>query len=239
MPLSLPTEFQPHPLLKAKVYHIGEVSRVHGIKGHLYIRLFHNHEDSEDKMLWLPLVQKLYFSQKPLSASLGEEKEEIEAYSFPLKTFRPFQKGFLAVLQEVQNRDEAEFFRGFQVHISKSDLQSKNKNKGQRREAPFWMELTDFHLAHAGKKWKAPIVGLSSNGAQILLKVAKEGRKGKEGEEREEEMLIPFVKEWLVKLDNKRKILFFHLPEGIEDLNKSQPPIRKEKAKKRKKKKSN
>ena len=176
---------------------MGEVCRAHGIKGHLYIRLFH------EGRAWLPLVQKLHFTSEP-----SLEGKLLHTYSFFLKTFRPFQKGFLAVLQEIQTRNEATFFRGFQVYMSKVDLQKKRKKEG---DMPFWVELTDFHLAHVEKKWEAPIVGILSHGKQLFLRVARKG---------EEEILIPFVKEWLVKRDDEKKILFFRLPEGIEDLNK-------------------
>ena len=171
---------------------MGEVCRAHGIKGYLYIRLFHEDRD------WLPLVQKLYFS-------LSLEGNLLHAYRFSLKKFRPFQKGFLAVLPEIQTRDEATVFRGFGVYISKVDLQKKKK-----AEELFWMELTDFHLVSIEKKWKAPIVGIFNNGEQLLLRVLKKEKK---------EMLIPFVKEWIVKIDQEKKVLFFHLPKGIEDLN--------------------
>ena len=124
------------PSARENFFCVGQVCRAHGLKGELYIKL--PLKDSS----WLPLVQQLHFT-----SSL---KEEPTASLF-LKAFRPFQKGFLAVLEGLENRSEAESFCHLQVLVTKSDLQRRKRKK---KEMPFLVELMDFHLVHAEKNGK-------------------------------------------------------------------------------------
>jgi 16S rRNA processing protein RimM len=71
-------------------------------------------------------------------------------------------------------------------------------------------QLTDYNVVDKTAGELGQITDLIESTEQALLQVDHNG----------DEILIPFVEDFIVKIDKRKKILYLNLPEGLIDLNK-------------------
>ncbi|MBL7921049.1 MAG: 16S rRNA processing protein RimM [Bacteroidia bacterium] len=115
-----------------------------------------------------------------------------------IKTFSENNNGFIIELEDVDAIEKAKTFIGKQVHIS-ADLIDE-------AEADFdWIgyEIIDKTYGSLGE-----VFSTSDNGQQVLVTVKF----------KEKEVILPLVDDFIEKIDETEKKLFFSAPEGLIDV---------------------
>ena len=103
----------------------------------------------------------------------------------------------------LNDRTQAEKWLGAEVFISEELL------KSEVGESVYLRELLGFKV-FVGEKEVGAVIDFDSNGSQDLLVVESLDKK---------KILIPLVKEFIVKIDNTKKIISMDLPEGLLEVN--------------------
>lgn len=173
---------------------VGKVRDAHGLKGELFIVLFAKKADWSEGLKQLTLLQKQKVIQNSDKPEAWEEFRRI----FTVKRIKPHKLGLIVKVDEINDRTEAEKFRGAVLEIPAELLIS---NEG---ETIFLKEIEGF-VVFDGEVEVGPIVGFTSNGPQDILEV-----KTSQGD-----ALVPFVPQFLNKLDFKNRKLWMTLPEGL------------------------
>lgn len=165
---------------------IGKIADAHGIKGEISIFVF------SGDVSWLKELHELFISRK------GElEKHKI------LKK-RAHKNGFVCLLENFEDRNKAEEYKGREVWIDSCLLVSKPG------ETLFLIEILGFEVVDSVQGQIGQISAFSSNGPQDLLVIKKENQK---------EIEIPFVKEFVQEMDFENKKILMNLPEGLLEIN--------------------
>ena len=115
-----------------------------------------------------------------------------------IKTFSENNNGFIIELEDVDAIEKAKTFIGKQVYIS-TDLIDE-------AEADFdWVgyEIIDKTYGSLGE-----VFNTSDNGQQVLVTVKF----------KEKEVILPLVDDFIEKIDETEKKLFFNAPEGLIDV---------------------
>ncbi len=115
-----------------------------------------------------------------------------------VKSFSESNNGFIIELENVDAVEKAKIFIGKQVHIS-TDLIDEE-------EPDFdWIgyEIIDKNYGVLGT-----IFSISDNGHQVLVSVKF----------KEKEVILPLVDDFIEKIDENAKKLFFNAPEGLIDV---------------------
>lgn len=167
--------------------HIGKVIDAHGIRGDIYCLIFSG--DSS----W---ISKL----KVLSLSCSQKTQ-----NFDVKKIKAFKKGFIATLENLNDRNQAEEYKGCEVWVEASLFVS------QDGESLYLSELLKFSVIDRCLGQIGIIETFSSNAWQDLL-VLTESLSQKKIE-------IPFVKEFVTQIDYANKIVYMNLPEGLLEIN--------------------
>ncbi len=131
------------------------------------------------------------------------KKLSLDGESFDVVRAKPFKKGFIATLKGFDNRNRAEEVKGAEVHVPAEFFVSKHG------EQVFLSELLGFEVEDKNLGKLGSIKGFSSNGSQDLLVI----------ENNKKEVEIPFVKDFVVKMDFKTKTILTDLPEGLLEIN--------------------
>jgi 16S rRNA processing protein RimM len=131
-------------------------------------------------------------------------KDADDIKTFTVERTKPFKKGLIVKAAEVADRTTAETIEHFEFYIEDDLLVSKPG------ENIYLSEIQNFKLKNAEQETLGQIVGFSSNGAQDLLVV--ELASGKKTE-------VPFVDEFIKKIDFKHSVVVMDLPEGLLDLD--------------------
>ena len=115
-----------------------------------------------------------------------------------IKTIRESGPGFLVSLEDVNSVETARTLVGKKIFIS-SDLIDEPEYDLS------WLgfELIDKQLGSLGK-----ILSVSDNGEQALVTVSYKDR----------EIILPVVEDFIEKVDEENKVLYFNSPEGLIDL---------------------
>lgn len=166
---------------------IGKIGSPHGLRGELY-GFFHSHE-------WIFNLQKPDILKQVLLVKEGQE-----CFSL-LESVRPYKKGLLIQLKQIQNRSEAQKFQGSHIHLPLFLLKSQPGEKIYLHEV--------LHFAITTKEgFLGSVVGFSSNGVQDLLLV--ETTLGiKE---------IPFIDNFISSLSFEGQCIEMDLPKDLVDL---------------------
>lgn len=126
-----------------------------------------------------------------------------EALDCDVTSHKPYKDGLLLKVKQVSDRNTSEKVKGYQVLIPEDLLVSK---KG---ETIYLNEILGFQVF-----LKDQCVGMvdsfTSNGPQDILVVRNE----------EHQFEVPFVKEFILKLDFENKHLIMDFPEDLIDLGK-------------------
>lgn len=135
----------PEKLLKSKpdsLLKVGIASRIHGIKGEIFIRPFN------EEFQWPKNLKQIFLNGRP----------------FSVKFFLIHKNGLRFLLQGISTRDEAKTLVGSRVAISKSLFTKK--------EDEFYLfELLNFEVHVSGKNKIGQIKQFSSNGGHDILLV--------------------------------------------------------------------
>ena len=106
--------------------------------------------------------------------------------------------------QDYDTPEAAQQLTGYQVYIAEDDLPALNPNQLYQHKLIGYLTI-DQDECELGQ-----ITDLMVSPKQTLLKVDHNG----------DELLIPFVEEFIIKIDKRKKILYLDLPDGLIDLNK-------------------
>jgi 16S rRNA processing protein RimM len=107
-------------------------------------------------------------------------------------------------LQDYNTPETAQQLIGYSVFIADAD------RPVTRPDQLFEHKLTDYTIVDKTAGTVGKINDLIESTEQLLLQVDHNGS----------EVLIPFVEDFIVKIDKRKKILYLDLPEGLIDLNK-------------------
>ncbi|RME17724.1 MAG: 16S rRNA processing protein RimM, partial [Bdellovibrio sp.] len=133
---------------------VGWVSKAHGLKGELYIRLFTPQAE------WVNKAQEMLLM-----------KEGKVSLLMPIKTLRLHKKGMIVTSPSLTSRTEAEKWPSAQVFVSEELLIS------QPGESIFLYEILGFQLISSLNKEPLVVIDFESNGAQDLLVVKNKTEK--------------------------------------------------------------
>lgn len=123
--------------------------------------------------------------------------------SYKVLRAKAFKKGFIATLDGVTDRNCAEELKSLEVWVDSQLFVSKDG------EAFYLIELLNFTVMEKNLGEIGRISAFSSNGIQDLLVVTSEAKNFE----------IPFVKDFVIKIDNFEKVIYMHLPEGLLEIN--------------------
>ncbi|MBC7754297.1 MAG: 16S rRNA processing protein RimM [Moraxellaceae bacterium] len=132
---------------------------------------------------------------------LTDNEKDFKAYT--LNRVKPHKEGVIAVLDGISSRNESDLLIGQEIWVDPSVFVSKNQ------QSLYLVEIEGFEIIDAKAGSVGFIQGFSSNTAQDLLLV-----KGKNAE-----FEIPFVKEFIIKINHSEKIIYADLPDGLLEIN--------------------
>ncbi len=139
---------------------------------------------------WLKSLDQLVFVKSGLEMAV------------PVRQARAHKDGLIVATDRISDRTQAESMVGHQVFIPEQWLVADS------HETPYLHELLNFEVIDEQLGPIGPIESFSTNGAQDLFVVHRGGR----------EILIPFVKAFVQKLDFSNKTVHMSLPSGLIDL---------------------
>ena len=164
------------------------MSKSHGIKGEIFIRPFNSQAD---------------WPQTLLSIKIGERVFSVERCSI-------YKQGFIVKLKNCRTKEEADQFRSLPVFLPKEYFESK---KGDNI---YLAELIGFEVEVSGYGVIGRIFEFQSDKYQDLLVISSSLDKNQltvSGQSRD--YLIPFVLDYIQKVDFEKKRLFLNLPENF------------------------
>ncbi len=125
---------------------------------------------------------------------------------------KPFKEGLILALDTITDRNQSEAIEGSEVWI---DL---NLFKSKPDEPPYLLEIENFSVNDKTLGPIGKITGFLFNGLQDLLIVTA-------NENSEIQYEIPFVDQFVLKIDSENKLLFMDLPEGLIEINLNQTDV--------------
>lgn len=164
---------------------IGKIMDAHGIRGEIGVVVF------SGDVSWIEDAETLFISRKNI---LEEHK---------IKKIRAHKKGFICHLEDFNDRNKAEEYKGREVWVAETLFVSEEGDSLFLSEI-LHFEVYDSILGNLGK-----ISAFSSNGIQDLLVIKRD----------ENEIEIPFVKEFVEKIDFEKQKIHMNLPEGLLQIN--------------------
>ena len=164
---------------------IGKVIDAHGIRGELSIFIF------SGDISWLPKLQEVYIPRK----NIFEKHVVVKK--------RAHKKGFICLLENFDNRNLAEEYKGREIWIDADIFVSVPG------EALYLNEIMGFEIIDATLGTLGKISAFSTNGLQDLLVIQKG----------DAQIEIPFVKEFVSQMDFENNKIMMNLPEGLLEIN--------------------
>jgi 16S rRNA processing protein RimM len=166
---------------------VGKVKEAHGLRGDLYLLIF------SKEAAWIDDLDFFLLSPSD-DPSQGSE--------FEVQKAKLYKDGLIVKSIEVPDRTAAEKLKGQMLFVPEDLFQSEDD------EVPYLLEIEGFTVSDFENQDIGVIVGFSSNNVQDLLVVKKTN--GKKSE-------IPFVNDFVMKLDHQARRLQMNLPEGLLD----------------------
>jgi 16S rRNA processing protein RimM len=136
--------------------------------------------------------------------ALKNKGGEVDTYE--IERIKPFKKGVIVKGKGITDRTLAEGLEHSEFLIDAELLVSKPG------ETIFLNEILNFKLKDVEQVVLGDIVGFSSNGVQDLLVIQTKAAKKVE---------VPFIDEFIKKIDFKHQAVVMDLPEGLFDLEKA------------------
>ena len=169
---------------------VGTVQKPHGIKGELFIRLETDRPDA------------VYAPGRTLL--LGDAKGRRSDAVLTIDRARAFKGGMLVKVAEHTGRTpEMEALRGRTLLIPRGQAAALAEDE------VFYHDLLGMRIVTAAEGEIGTIAEVYDAPSGPLLSVAREGGK---------ELLIPFVKETIRRLDRAERVLELEVPPGLLDL---------------------
>ncbi len=133
-------------------------------------------------------------------------KQNDQSKSLNVLKLKPFKDGLILTLESVTDRNQSEAIQGSEVWID------QNLFKSQPDETPYLVEIENFMVNDKTLGILGKITEFSFNGSQDLLVVTALNNS-------EVKYEIPFVDQFVLKIDSENKMLMMDLPEGLIDIN--------------------
>ena len=147
-----------------------------------------------DDYSWFDQITKIY-------ASIDGKMEELT-----IENIRIEAKGVVVLFKEIKDRNRADDITGNELFLEKAFFKSSDHDK------PFLVELLNFKVIDKSVGEIGYVQSFNSNGIQDLLVVALASQQDVLVE-------IPFVDNYVIKLDRKLKVIEMDLPEGLLEIN--------------------
>ncbi len=143
---------------------------------------------------WQKKLKNIYLKQNDQIKNLNVTKS------------KPFKDGLILSLESITDRNQSEAIEGSEVWID------QNLFKSQPNETPYLVEIENFEVHDKTLGVLGIITKFSFNGSQDLLVVTATNNS-------EVKYEIPFVDQFVLKIDSENKILLMDLPEGLVEIN--------------------
>lgn len=171
---------------------IGYVSKTHGIKGELNVRLDADYTTDDVKFVVMDVDS--IFVPFVIESSRGNAADNR-----------------LVKLEGVDSQEEAKAFVGKTLYAVLADLATLpgfDQSQAADSENLYLSDLVGYTLTDGNNNVVGSITGFNDDTQNYLLEVTlNEGRT----------VFVPFVDEWMLDLDQDKKTLSFDLPEGLLD----------------------
>lgn len=165
------------------MYVIGVVLRPQGLKGEIKIESISTYPERFKKL------KKIFI-----------KKDDFQAYS--IENVRIADKFVYLKLNDIDNRDQAENFRGCEVFIEESELLKLSEHEY------FYHDLIGCRVFTEEKKYIGKLVQISQYGSNDVYTVKDEAGK---------EVLIPAIREVIKHVDIIKKEIHIQVLEGLID----------------------
>lgn len=186
---------------------VGKVKDAHGIRGELFIVLF------AGEAAWLNQLKSIRLVNDPdaaaprvnphqkLTPAKPAKPQPKGPLTFAVKSARLHKNGLIVKSADIRDRNQAEEMRGMLLEVPEAFLISKPG------EELFLREVLGFSVVDLNREGMkiGNVTGFSSNGAQDLLIVDASTGKAE----------IPFVTDFVEKIDYSAKELRMKLPAGL------------------------
>ncbi len=175
----------------------GRVTRLHGMKGEIFVSLF----APEKELARLIESHKIALSHvypddnKPDSKKTDDKKPKLDQV---LKA-RPHKNGLIIQLKGMDK--PALDMKGAFLYVPKKLFRSL---KGDRI---YLCEVLDFEVEDQKQGQLGEVTGFSDNGGQDLLKV----------QNKDILLEIPFIREFVLNIDFQARKIYMDLPEGLTE----------------------
>lgn len=130
-------------------------------------------------------------------------KGNTEIESFNIKKIKPFKRGFIATLEGFSDRNKAEEYKGAELWVETDLFVSEDG------DSLYLSEILNFELVDEKLGPVGVVKEFSSNTVQDLLVV----------QDKDSVFEIPFVKDFVVKMDFEKRTILMNLPEGLLQIN--------------------
>jgi 16S rRNA processing protein RimM len=199
-------------------FHVGKVRDAHGLKGELFVIFFSKEAPWLSELKTCSLVTEVIHPE-------GEKERKVQIFN--VKRAKPHKIGAIIKLEGIEDRNQAEDFRGALFSIP---IQHVTSREGDHL---FLREVMDFSIYHAEEPnvCLGQVVAFSSNGAQDLLVVentnslkenvsaeSKDGVLKPTAPKENKRFEIPFVPEFVEKTLLKDKRLVMSFPKDLLSL---------------------
>lgn len=171
---------------KREFWQVGRVTRAQGLKGELYVSLRIPEASWLDKLTTLRLVR----------ASGVEELDVVKA--------RFHKHGLVVQTRQIQDRTQAEAYRGAVMEIPDAFLRSKPGENIYLREI---LDFEVYQTVHGGRERLGVVKDFGSNVAQDLLIV----------ETKQGSVEIPMVAQFIAHIDFEQKTIDLDVPRELLD----------------------
>lgn len=168
---------------------LGHVARAHGVHGAVVITPYTDDEGLILRGRGLKLMSPEGL-ERPIS---GAVKGKAAA------------QGLIAKLPGVTDRDAAQALAGWQIGVARQDLPPAGDDE------VYWADLVGLAVETADGRQLGVVSRLMEAGAGLLLCVTPPGEGGRE-------LLLPFQKEFIVKVDLPGRLAVLNPPPGLLDL---------------------
>lgn len=171
-------------------YEVGYISKAHGIRGEVFIRLFNLQAE------WLDQAQSLELTSRV--QHLGK------VHRLSIQSQRRHKEGVICKFTEVNTRNAAEDLKGWTVLLNRTLLTSEaNKN-----DDLYLLELEGFRLVDKKEGEIGIVNGFLVGEMQDLLEVSTP----------EGVLQVPYVDDFIIRIDREKRLIEMDLPEGLTEL---------------------